>query len=530
MADVYQARDTRLNRDVAVKCLKGHLAENEEFRERFRREAEVMAGLDHPNIVNVQDVGEYEDEATAIVVPYIVMEIVKGSTLGDFLLAEGKLPQTKALQITGQVLAALDCAHDHGVVHRDIKPSNVMVTKSGQIKVMDFGIARILNSQTLTASDTVVGTPLYLAPEYLEGKPFDKRTDLYAVGCLLYELLTGRPPFGGDTPVQVAMQHIQSTHQPPSALEPSVTASVDEICRLALAKDPDLRYQSAQAMQAAIAEVIKETPRGTWLGYERLKRTPSQTSLKIIPRPKSRSLVTVLVMISLVVLLVGVGAIATQLALEDHTPPTIVETVTVSISTLPTELTTTPFGTNTATSTQGSATPTAQNQPTNRPTTQTTARQTTASTTTRPPTTATPTTRPPTTTAAPNPTTTTPKPTTTAPLPTPTPTPTTPTIGPPRFQSMSLSANGRPLTTVESVPVGTTLSLSYQLTPGATVKEIKWFNGTLLLKANGATVTGHSFTPTSEHIGADICVKFILSAPGQPDYDKYTVHVYIVAG
>ena len=258
MAQVRRARDTRLGRDVAVKELRLDLASDSTFQARFRREAQAAAGLNHPNIVAVYDTGEELDAATGIQVPYIVMELVEGRTLRD-VLREGRpiLPR-RALEFTQGVLDALAYSHKAGIVHRDIKPANVMLTNNGMVKVMDFGIARAVadTSSTMTQTAAVIGTAQYLSPEQARGETVDSRSDIYSAGCLMYELLVGRPPFQGDSPVSVAYQHVRETPVPPSQLDDEITPGMDAVVLKSLAKDPADRYQSAGAMRADINRLL----------------------------------------------------------------------------------------------------------------------------------------------------------------------------------------------------------------------------------------------------------------------------------
>lgn len=258
MAQVRRARDTRLGRDVAVKELRVDLAFDSTFQARFRREAQAAAGLNHPNIVSVYDTGEEIDPPTGVSVPYIVMELVEGRTLRD-VLREGRpiLPE-RALEFAQGVLDALSFSHKAGIVHRDIKPANVMLTTSGLVKVMDFGIARAVSdtSSTMTQTAAVIGTAQYLSPEQARGETVDARSDVYSCGCLLYELLVGRPPFQGDSPVSVAYQHVREQPVPPSRLDPEVTPAMDAAVLKALAKDPAARYQSAAEMREDITRIL----------------------------------------------------------------------------------------------------------------------------------------------------------------------------------------------------------------------------------------------------------------------------------
>ena len=258
MAQVRRATDRRLGRDVAVKELRIDLASDHTFQARFRREAQASAGLNHHNIVSVYDTGEETDEHTGVQIPYIVMELIEGQTLRD-LLREGPAPDpVRALELAQGVLEALGYSHRAGIVHRDIKPANVMLTPSGLVKVMDFGIARAVadTSATMTQTAAVIGTAQYLSPEQARGETVDSRSDIYSAGCLLYELLVGRPPFTGDSPVSVAYQHVREPPVPPSRLNPDVTPPMDAIVLKALAKDPADRYQTAKAMGDDIARLL----------------------------------------------------------------------------------------------------------------------------------------------------------------------------------------------------------------------------------------------------------------------------------
>lgn len=257
MAEVWKARDHRLGRDVAVKRLRADLASDDTFQARFQREAQSAAGLNHPNIVSVYDTGEAPDPATGLSVPYIVMELVEGHTLRDVLRDDRKILPDRALEFTQGVLEALSYSHAAGIVHRDIKPANVMLTDTGMVKVMDFGIARAVSdtSATMTQTAAVIGTAQYLSPEQARGEVVDNRADIYATGCLLYELLVGRPPFLGDSPVSVAYQHVREIPAPPSSLDPEITPAMDAVTLKALAKAPADRYQTAKQMYDDIARI-----------------------------------------------------------------------------------------------------------------------------------------------------------------------------------------------------------------------------------------------------------------------------------
>ena len=260
MAEVYRARDIRLDRIVAVKTLREDLARDQTFQARFRREAQSAASLNNPSIVAVYDTGE--DNTGGSHVPYIVMEYVDGRTLRDLLRDDRRLLPERALEITDGVLRALEYSHRSGIVHRDIKPGNVMLTRSGQVKVMDFGIARAVSDAqaTMTQTAQVIGTAQYLSPEQARGERVDARSDLYSTGCLLYELLTGRPPFLGDSPVAIAYQHVRENPIPPSRVDPEVPQWADAIVLRAMAKDPRDRYQSAAEMRADIQRALQGVP------------------------------------------------------------------------------------------------------------------------------------------------------------------------------------------------------------------------------------------------------------------------------
>jgi serine/threonine-protein kinase len=243
MADVYVAQDLRLGREVAVKVLRSDLAKDPSFVARFRKEAFAAAGLNHPGIVAVYDSGEEP-------APYIVMELVSGHTLRELIHRGEKLNLDRALEIGEGILAALEYSHERGIVHRDIKPANIMITDHGDVKVMDFGIARAMDDfgATLTSTWNVVGTAQYLSPEQALGEVADARSDIYSTGCLLYEVMTGQPPFTGDTPVSIAYQHVSGDFAKPSDIQPSLPEGIDVLLTVALAKKPEDRYQSAGLM------------------------------------------------------------------------------------------------------------------------------------------------------------------------------------------------------------------------------------------------------------------------------------------
>jgi beta-lactam-binding protein with PASTA domain/tRNA A-37 threonylcarbamoyl transferase component Bud32 len=260
MAEVYRARDIRLDRIVAIKTLRTDLARDQIFQARFRREAQSAASLNHPSIVAVYDTGE--DMTSGVPVPYIVMEYVDGRTVRDLLQEGHRLLPERSLEIIDGVLRALDYSHQAGIVHRDIKPGNVMVTRNGDVKVMDFGIARAMSDAqaTMTQTAQVIGTAQYLSPEQARGERVDSRSDLYSTGCLLYELLTGRPPFTGDSPVAIAYQHVRENPVPPSRVDPDVPPWADAIVLKAMAKAPADRYQTAADMRADLQRAASGMP------------------------------------------------------------------------------------------------------------------------------------------------------------------------------------------------------------------------------------------------------------------------------
>ncbi|ORA36256.1 Stk1 family PASTA domain-containing Ser/Thr kinase [Mycobacterium aquaticum] len=254
MSEVHLARDQRLHRDVAVKVLRADLARDPSFYLRFRREAQNAAALNHPAIVAVYDTGEAETPNGPL--PYIVMEYVDGVTLRDIVHNDGPIPPRRAIEIIADACQALNFSHQHGIIHRDVKPANIMISKNNAVKVMDFGIARALadvNSVTQTAA--VIGTAQYLSPEQARGESVDARSDVYSLGCVLYEILTGEPPFIGDSPVAVAYQHVREDPVPPSTRHPGIPPELDAVVLKALAKNPDNRYQSAAEMRADLVRV-----------------------------------------------------------------------------------------------------------------------------------------------------------------------------------------------------------------------------------------------------------------------------------
>ncbi|GLU49876.1 Stk1 family PASTA domain-containing Ser/Thr kinase [Nocardiopsis ansamitocini] len=260
MAEVYRARDLRLDRLVAVKTLRSDLARDHIFQERFRREAQSAASLNHPSIIAVYDTGE--DMIDGVSIPYIIMEYVDGRTLKELLDDDRRLLPERTVELVDGILRALDYSHRNGIVHRDIKPANIMLTKQAEVKVMDFGIARAMNDSqaTMTQTSQVIGTAQYLSPEQARGERVDARSDIYSTGCVLYELLTGRPPFTGDSPVSIAYQHVREHPVPPSELDPEIPEWIEEIVFRAMTKDREERYQSAAEMRADIQRGMQGMP------------------------------------------------------------------------------------------------------------------------------------------------------------------------------------------------------------------------------------------------------------------------------
>jgi eukaryotic-like serine/threonine-protein kinase len=279
MAEVRKGTDVRLGRTVAIKRLRTDLASDATFQARFRREAQSAASLNHTAIVSVYDTGEeMASDGSNVSQPYIVMEYVAGRTLRDILREGRKILPERALEITSGVLSALDYSHRAGIIHRDIKPGNVMLTPAGDVKVMDFGIARAVSDaqSTMTATAAVVGTAQYLSPEQARGEQVDSRSDVYSTGCLLFELLTGRPPFVGDSPVSVAYQHVREQPPQPSSLDADLPPEVDAIVMKALAKRVEDRYQSAAAMKEDLDRYLAGHP-------VQAPPVPSDTATAFIP-------------------------------------------------------------------------------------------------------------------------------------------------------------------------------------------------------------------------------------------------------
>src|SRR5215475_5109519 len=279
MADVYLAEDQELGRRVALKLLDDRHAADEQFVERFRREAQSAAGLSHPNIVSIFDRGYAEDTY------YIAMEYLDGRTLKELLVRNGPTPVPIAIDYARQILSALGFAHRNGIVHRDIKPHNIVVRKDGRLKVTDFGIARSGASQ-MTEAGSIVGTAQYLSPEQARGKPVDQRSDLYSLGIVLYEMLTGKVPFTGDAAVEIAMKHLSVVPEPPSKLRPEISHDLDAVVMRALAKDPDDRYSSAEEMDADLARVARgaSVSNRTEEALTRVMAADTAAATAIVPR------------------------------------------------------------------------------------------------------------------------------------------------------------------------------------------------------------------------------------------------------
>src|SRR3954469_14976385 len=254
MAEVYLAHDRLLDRQVAVKVLSPQFATDPVNVERFRREAQAAAGLNHPHIVAVYDWGEEDDTS------FIVMEYVPGQTLREILQAHVRLGPTDAARIAAEIADALSFAHAHGVVHRDVKPGNVLITPQGQVKVTDFGIARAEASEPLTKTGAVLGTATYFSPEQAQGFALDGRSDVYALGVVLYEMLTGVAPFTAASPVSIAYKHVREAPAPPSSINPEIPGAMDRIVLTAMAKDVAARYQSAQDLRADLLRFERGRP------------------------------------------------------------------------------------------------------------------------------------------------------------------------------------------------------------------------------------------------------------------------------
>jgi tRNA A-37 threonylcarbamoyl transferase component Bud32 len=277
MAEVYLGTDRVLSRQVAVKVLAPSFARDENFVARFRREARAAAALNHPNVVGVFDTGS--DDGTH----FIVMEYIQGKTLAEVIREDAPLLPERAVEIAESVAGGLAFAHAQGIVHRDVKPGNIMLTSTGDVKVMDFGIARATTSDSLTQTATVLGTATYFSPEQAQGAKVDARSDVYSLGCVLYEMLTGQPPFAGESPVAVAYKHVKEDAVPPSRLNSDITSDLDAIVMKALAKNPDNRYQTADEMRVDLhrfrtGEAVTATPLMP-LGETALLESPAGTTV-----------------------------------------------------------------------------------------------------------------------------------------------------------------------------------------------------------------------------------------------------------
>jgi serine/threonine protein kinase len=347
MAEVHRGRDLRLGREVAVKVLRHDLARDPSFQVRFRREAQAAASLNHPAIVAVYDTGE--DRTPIGATPYIVMEYVEGETLRDVIRREGRLDPERAMSLSADICGALDFSHRNGIVHRDVKPGNVMITPQGTVKVMDFGIARAVSDSaaTMTSTAAVIGTAQYLSPEQARGESVDARSDVYSMGCLLYELVTGAPPFMGDSPVAVAYQHVREDPKLPSSINPQIPRELDAIVLKSMSKNPANRYQSAAEMRNDLMRA---------LAGQRVEATPvmddneKTTILAATPggygdddwgdedqaAAKRRKRKIIAIVAAVAVLLIG-GAIAIAVAMssnDDPTTPTVTKVAVPPLQTL----------------------------------------------------------------------------------------------------------------------------------------------------------------------------------------------------
>lgn len=316
MSEVYSAEDTLLGREVAIKMLRRDMAADESFRERFRREAQNYGRLNHPCIVSVYDTGDYEMDGIAV--PYIVMERVYGRNLRDVVREDGPLAPADAATMLVSVCHALEASHEAGIIHRDVKPANIMITNTGAVKVMDFGIARALDDATsaMTQTQAVIGTAQYLSPEQARGKSADERSDVYSLGCVLYEAVTGHPPFTGESPFSVAFQHVQEDPTPPSEhipdLTPTAALNIDAVVLTAMAKHPADRYQSAAEMAADLERLARNAVTQAARTY--VVAEEELPAVVPAPAPKKRSnsvLIALSIMLSVGIIGVG-GAMAYQ--------------------------------------------------------------------------------------------------------------------------------------------------------------------------------------------------------------------------
>ena len=279
MAMVYKAHDQRLNRLVAVKILKSELAEDAEFRRRFRDESQAVAMLSHPNIVSVYDVSRGEIE-------YIVMELIDGITLKQYMERRGKLNWRESLHFITQIMRGLSHAHSRGIIHRDIKPHNVMILRDGSVKIADFGIARLESAAQQTMTQQALGSVHYISPEQAKGDRTDARSDIYSAGVVLYEMLTSRLPFEGDSAVSIAIQHLSSVPLSPCEIDPTVPEALEKICMKAMASDIEKRYQSAEAMIADLEEFRKNPDTTLDFTIEELHEKPTNEPTQFLPAVK----------------------------------------------------------------------------------------------------------------------------------------------------------------------------------------------------------------------------------------------------
>lgn len=292
MSEVFAATDTLIGREVAVKMLRIDLAKDPNFRERFRREAQNSGRLSHSSIVAVFDTGEVDKDGTSV--PYIVMERVQGRNLREVVTEDGVFTPVEAANILIPVCEALQASHDAGIIHRDVKPANIMITNTGGVKVMDFGIARAVNDSTsaMTQTSAVIGTAQYLSPEQARGKPADARSDIYATGCVMYELVTGKPPFEGESPFAVAYQHVQEDPTPPSDfiadLTPTSAVNVDAVVLTAMAKHPADRYQTASEMAADLGRLSRNAVSHAARAHVETEETPEEPETRFSTRTSTQ--------------------------------------------------------------------------------------------------------------------------------------------------------------------------------------------------------------------------------------------------
>ena len=292
MSEVFAATDVLIGREVAVKMLRIDLAKDPNFRERFRREAQNSGRLSHPSIVAVFDTGEVDKDGTSV--PYIVMERVQGRNLREVVTEDGVFTPVEAANILIPVCEALQASHDAGIIHRDVKPANIMITNTGGVKVMDFGIARAVNDSTsaMTQTSAVIGTAQYLSPEQARGKPADARSDIYATGCVMYELVTGKPPFEGESPFAVAYQHVQEDPTPPSDfiadLTPTSAVNVDAVVLTAMAKHPADRYQTASEMAADLGRLSRNAVSHAARAHVETEETPEEPETRFSTRTSTQ--------------------------------------------------------------------------------------------------------------------------------------------------------------------------------------------------------------------------------------------------